>query len=80
MTIAEIEAAIERQKAIILVKETRQSGNQGGISSFSIQGRQIVYSDSLDLMRAYERLQWLELLLSRAQHGGGIRVRAGVPR
>lgn len=78
MTITELEAAIARQQAIILVKETRQAGNHGGVSSFSIQGRQITYSDSLDLVRAYQTLKWLELQLARAQRGGGIPVRYGV--
>lgn len=78
MTIAELEAAIVNQKAIILVKETRQAGNSGGVSSFSIQGRQVTYSDSLDLERAYARLERLEALLARAQRGGGIPVRYGV--
>lgn len=78
MSITEIEAAIVRVKAIIVLKETRQASNN--VASYSVGGRQVTFSDSLDLERAYARLGRLEVLLLRAQRGGGIRTRSGVIR
>lgn len=78
MSTAEIEAAIIRVKAVIQTGEDRLATSHGGVSSYSVGGRQVSFSDSLNLERAYKRLEYLEALLLRAQRGGGIPVRWGV--
>ena len=79
LTATQIQAEIDLIGAAILALE-EQIAKRKGVSSISTGGRQIVFSESLDLIRLYQLRDMLEAKLVRAERGGGIPVRYGVIR
>lgn len=71
---AELDLVNDAITALVTEIKTRK-----GVASYSVGGRQVSSSASLDYTRLTQQRKMLELELSRADRGG-IRVRAGVVR
>jgi hypothetical protein len=70
---AELDLVNEAITALLVEIRARK-----GVSNYSVGGRQVASSASLDYTRLTQERQKLELELSRA-NAGGMRVRYGVP-
>lgn len=78
-TETEIQAELDSVNEAILILLGKIKEDKG-VSSFSVAGRQVVTTESLDLERLRAFRKELERELVRVQAGGGIRTRYGVPR